>query len=112
MKNIRSLLKAGVAGFQCYLDEPDGMCGGKQIIQPEKRKAPWLNRSMTVNTALIPPSTNHNGMKELITTLSSRFYLLVQNCNGVSYECNYNIKVRMASHLPPLLTQESFHGWT
>ena len=70
MKNIRSLLKAGVAGFKCYLNEPDGTCGGKQINQPEKRKAPWLNRSMTVNTALLPPSTNDNGMKELITTLN------------------------------------------
>ena len=73
VKNIRSLLKAGVAGFKCYLDEPDGMCGGKQINEPEKRKAPWLNRSMTVNTALLPPSTNDNGMNELIISLSLEF---------------------------------------
>ena len=96
MKNIRSLLKAGVAGFQCYLDEPDGMCGGKQIIQPEKRKAPWLNRSMTVNTALIPPSTNHNGMKELITTLSSRFY--------INFSCIYMYKIVTEYHMNVIIT--------
>ena len=59
MKNIRALLKSGVAGFQCYLSDPDGTCGGDKPREPEKRKAPWLKRSMTVNSNIIPqPSTN------------------------------------------------------
>ena len=88
MKNIRSLLKAGVAGFKCYLNEPDGMCGGKKINEPEKRKAPWLNRSMTVNTALLPPSSNDDGKKESITTLNSEFYIYMYR---IVKECHMNV---------------------
>merc|ERR1712226_1107632 len=58
VKNIRSLLKAGVAGFQCYLSEPDGVSGSDKPPEPEKRKAPWLARSMTICSGVVP-QTEH-----------------------------------------------------
>ena len=54
VKNIRSLLKSGVAGFQCYLSEPDGVSGDDKPPAPEKRKAPWLARSNTIASGAIP----------------------------------------------------------
>ena len=60
VKNIRSLLKSGVAGFQCYLSEPDGVSGSDKPPEPEKRKAPWLQRSMTISSGEVP-QTEHVG---------------------------------------------------
>ena len=58
VRNVRALLKSGVAGFQCYLSDPDGECGDDKPQEPEKRKAPWLKRSLTVHSNIIPqPST-------------------------------------------------------
>ena len=60
VKNIRSLLKSGVAGFQCYLSEPDGVSEDDKPPVPEKRKAPWLARSNTISSG-VPPKSDDGG---------------------------------------------------
>ena len=62
VKNIRPLLKSGVAGFKCYLGDPDGTCGELEQKESEKRKAPWLKRSMTINSGVALPFASKGGM--------------------------------------------------
>ena len=49
-----------MAGFQCYLSEPDGVSGDDKPPVPEKRKAPWLKRSNTISSG-VPPKEDDVG---------------------------------------------------
>ena len=84
VKNIRPLLRAGVAGFKCNLNTPDGTCGGKYINQLKQIKLSW----------------------------PLQFEIHIYINEQFDRNLNYTIKVQKTFYLALLLTPEGFQGWT